>query len=106
MRNGWELYFGVDENNESLAKSKTSEPGQLISTHKGMANASLANVTALLLLFATVATVHAFEVDGIYYNITDGTNNTVEVTYHKYTGSVVIPESVTYNGTTYSVTIS
>ena len=69
--------------------------------------------TALLLLCATVATAHDFEVDGIYYNITDDTDKTIEVTYrsfysdsydNEYTGSVEIPESVTYNGTTYSVT--
>ena len=69
--------------------------------------------TTLLLLCATVATAHDFEVDGIYYNITDDTNKTVKVTYRgtysdeyskEYTGSVVIPESVTYDGTTYSVT--
>ena len=65
--------------------------------------------TALFLLCATVAAAHDFEVDGIYYNITNATNKTVEVTYSssyliKYTGSVVIPESVTYNGATYSVT--
>ena len=69
--------------------------------------------TALLLLCTTVATAHDFEVDGIYYDITDTTNKTVKVTYrgtynysysNEYTGSVVIPESVTYNGTTYSIT--
>ena len=69
--------------------------------------------TALLLLCATVATAHDFEVNGIYYNITNATNPTVEVTYkgtsysqysNEYTGSVVVPESVIYNGTTYSVT--
>ena len=70
--------------------------------------------TALLLLCATVATAYDFAADGIYYSITDATNKTVEVTFkgtsyneysHEYTGSVVIPESVTsYNGITYSVT--
>ena len=69
--------------------------------------------TALLLLCATVATAHDFEVGGIYYNITDATNKTVSVTYkgtsydqysNEYTGSVVIPESVAYNDNTYSVT--
>ena len=66
--------------------------------------------TALLLLCTTVVTAHDFEVDGIFYNITDATNKTVEVTYKgnltvgSYTGSVVIPESVTYFGMTYSVT--
>ena len=60
-----------------------------------------------------MATAHDFEVGGIYYNITDVTNKTVAVTYrgysyssysNEYTDDVVIPESVTYNGTTYSVT--
>ena len=69
--------------------------------------------TALLLLCATVATAHDFEVDGIYYDILSEEDKTVAVTYrgsyynsydNEYTGSVVIPESVTYNGTTYSVT--
>ena len=69
--------------------------------------------TALLLLCSTVVAAHGFYVDGIYYNITDATNKKVEVTYRgnsysdysdEYTGNVVIPESVTYNGTTYSVT--
>ncbi len=67
-------------------------------------------VTLLLLCFAN-ANAHDFEVDGIYYNITSSSNKTVDVTYrgtsyysNEYTGSVVIPSSVTYNGTTYSVT--
>ena len=70
--------------------------------------------TALMLLCCVgTATAHDFEVDGIYYNITNDTNKTVEVTCrgyyydsydNEYTGSVVIPESVTYNGSTYSVT--
>ena len=70
--------------------------------------------TALMLVCCVgMAKAHEFVVDGIYYNITSSTNKTVEVTYrgdyyyqysNEYTGSVVIPESVTYNGTTYSVT--
>ena len=69
--------------------------------------------TALLLLCTTSATAHDFEVGGIYYYVTDATNKTVAVTYrgtsynvylNEYTGSVVIPQSVTYNGSTYSVT--
>ena len=67
--------------------------------------------TALLLLCTTMATAHDFEVGGIYYNILSETNKTVEVTFKgvnyfedEYSASVVIPESVTYNGTTYSVT--
>ena len=69
--------------------------------------------TALLLLFSVAVNAHDFEVNGIYYNITSSTNKTVSVTYRgssyseysgEYTGDVVIPESVAYNGNTYSVT--
>ena len=68
---------------------------------------------ALLLLMATVASAHDFEVGGIYYIITNSTTKEVAVTYkgnsyseysNEYTGSVVIPESVVYNGISYSVT--
>lgn len=67
----------------------------------------------LLLLCSTVAAAHDFEVDGIYYNITDETAKTVEVTYkgaysneyyYEYSGKVTIPSAVTYNGVTYDVT--
>ncbi len=72
----------------------------------------LFTVTAVLLC-SMVANAHNFEVGGIYYNITNATNKTVAVTYkgdhpdrysNEYTGNVVIPESVTYSGTVYSVT--
>ena len=67
-----------------------------------------------LLFLALVATTslwaHHFKVDGIYYNHLDGNN--VKVTYRgndyysydEYAGEVIIPSTVTYNGTTYSVT--
>ena len=67
-------------------------------------------------LFALVATTalwaEDFKVNGIYYNILTDKNNEVEVTYrgsysseyNEYSGSVTIPSTVTYNGTTYSVT--
>ena len=47
-----------------------------------------------------------FKVDGIYYNILENKTNEVEVTEgtYEYTGIVTIPATVTYNGTTYSVT--
>lgn len=70
-------------------------------------------LTALLLMVATVAMAHDFEVGGIYYNILSEEEKTVEVTYRgdsyksysdEYTESVVIPENVTYNGNTYNVT--
>ena len=62
--------------------------------------------TALSLLCATIATAYDFKVGGIYYNITNSTDKTVEVTEGSsyYTGSVVIPESVEYDGITYNVT--
>lgn len=66
-----------------------------------------------MLLCSTFIFAHDFEVDGIYYYITSSADKTVTVTYrgksygyysNEYSGSVTIPESVTYNGTTYSVT--
>jgi len=53
-----------------------------------------------------------FTMDGVYYNITSSTAPyTVEVTYNtipdindpSYTGDIIIPSSVTYNSTTYSI---
>ena len=64
----------------------------------------------LALLVATTVVAHDFEVDGIYYKITD---SVASVTFRgqyvytyvgEYTDTVSIPESVTYNGTTYRVT--
>lgn len=45
-----------------------------------------------------------FEIEGVFYNFID--NNEVEVTQGSpmYSGNVVIPSSVTYNGQTYTVT--
>ena len=71
---------------------------------------------ALLVLFAMLmpmlASAHDFELGGIYYNVLSSANLTVEVTYKgdyvsynddRYKGTVVIPETVTYNGNTYQV---
>ena len=72
--------------------------------------------TLLLVLVASMSTTFAYdaEIDGIYYNFHTSFvppmsfNYTATVTYsdidNKYSGSVVIPSSVSYNGTTYSVT--
>ena len=67
-----------------------------------------------LMLIAVLLTgshtfAHDFEVDGIYYNILSETDKTVEVTYDGnlkvlYTGNLSIPEKVTYNGISYSIT--
>ena len=70
------------------------------------------NLTLLLLalLLPATAIAHDFKVDGIYYKIN---GNEAEVTYkgtsynqysNEYSGDVTIPTTVTYNGTTYSVT--
>ena len=64
-------------------------------------------------LLCTAVYAHDFEVDGIYYNITSSSDLTVSVTYRgssyneysdEYSGSVVIPEKVTYDSKEYSVT--
>ncbi|MDD5780736.1 MAG: hypothetical protein PUD40_06770, partial [Bacteroidales bacterium] len=67
----------------------------------------------LTLLFLSLsARAHDAEVDGIFYNL-DAANKTATVTFkgdnwggggEKYSGDVVIPKKVTYNGITYSVT--
>ena len=67
----------------------------------------------VVLLTSSHAFAHDFEVNGIYYNITCASDLTVEVTFkgdyidiydREYTGNVRIPESVLYNGTSFSVT--
>ena len=69
--------------------------------------------TMAVLLCSLAASAHDFEVGGIYYNITSSTDFTVAVTYrgsssgsysNEYSGAVTIPEGVTYNNNTYSVT--
>ena len=68
----------------------------------------------LLLLVTSVSAIYASDtqVDGIWYDF-DSSTKTASVTYrgsgsnsysNEYSGSVVIPETVTYNGITYSVT--
>ena len=72
----------------------------------------LFNLSLLLLalLLPATASAYDFEVDGIYYKVN---GNEVTVTYkgyyesdyqNDYSGNVAIPATVTYNGTTYSVT--
>ena len=63
--------------------------------------------TLLLALVATTALwAEDFEVNGIYYSIRADKTNEVYVSQgdNRYSGSVTIPATVTYNGTTYSVT--
>ena len=61
-------------------------------------------------LCAVSTTAHDFEVNGIYYliNGTEATvsfrGNTFSEYSNEYSGDIIIPETVTYQGTTYSVT--
>ena len=59
-----------------------------------------------LLALLPLMTNAAVEIDGIYYYLTSGETNTasVESNPNKYSGDVVIPATVTYNDTPYSVT--
>ena len=71
-------------------------------------------VTLLAILVSVSVSAHDFEMGGIYYNITSSSAPyTVAVTFrgnsissfsNEYTGSITIPESVSYNGINYSVT--
>ena len=62
----------------------------------------------LLTVLFGAANMYGFEVNGILYNITSETNRTVEVTHKdfkgNYQGEIIIPESIKYNGKTYTVT--
>lgn len=81
-----------------------------------------------MLLTSIPISAHDFKVDGIWYKISSSRNKTVKVTYDfdifsygqavgpdewivyeqkyeiPYTGEIIIPSSVSHNGTTYSVT--
>ena len=58
-----------------------------------------------MMLLPMVAGAEPVEIDGIYYNlITKGNAAEVTINPDKYTGSMVIPASVTYEGGEYSVT--
>ena len=68
---------------------------------------------ALALLTAASAWAYDFKSGDLYYNITNASNKTVEVTYEyeldpsnysSLPGAVSIPETVSYNGINYSVT--
>ena len=65
-----------------------------------------------LMLSCIALWAHDVEIGGIYYNLNDD-KKTAEVTYrgnnedsyyNEYSGSVTIPETITYNSETYSVT--
>lgn len=63
----------------------------------------------MIAIIACIVAIHAsaydFVKDGIYYNIS-GTNVVVtykDTNYNSYSGTVIIPSTVTYDGTTYNV---
>ena len=63
----------------------------------------------MIAIIACIVAIHAsaydFVKDGIYYNIS-GTNVVVtykDTNYNSYSGTVIIPSTVTYSGTTYNV---
>ena len=64
----------------------------------------------LLLIIMTIlpllANADSVEVDGIYYTLTPETKSASVVTNpNKYSGNVVVPESIIYNNESYSVTL-
>lgn len=66
-------------------------------------------MTIAMLWISISASAYDFEVDGFYYDVTDTSSNKVAVTYkttsyNSYTGVVNIPSTVSYNGTTYTIT--
>ncbi len=70
-------------------------------------HSTLRTLLLLLALVCTNASTHAYDfcVDGIYYKKKNGSDE-VSVTYNeksKYSGNVTIPNAVTYNGKTYTV---
>ena len=61
-------------------------------------------IFVLMLLLPLIASAYDAYIDGIYY---DFSGNEATVTYndnYRYTGTIIIPESVTYKGKSYSVT--
>ena len=60
----------------------------------------------MMALLPVLTSAHDAEIDGIYYNFSgdEATVTHKNTNYNSYSGSVAIPESVTYNGKTFSVT--
>ena len=63
-------------------------------------------ITVAMLLCSVVANAYDFEVNGIYYNIISTSDLTVEVTNgdNKYSGKVIIPETIAYKSKVLKVT--
>ena len=101
-------------NNEKSAHAETSAtqypasqpdhtsiiPGHLIHT---IIRPTLLLILLLFSSFSALALAYGCKVDGIYYDITPA-NRTASVTRVSYSGGVIIPETIAFDGTTYSVT--
>ena len=62
-------------------------------------------VLLILIFLPMLASADPVEIGGIYYNLTKETKEAeVASNPNKYSGSIIIPESVEYEGVTYSVT--
>ena len=66
-------------------------------------------VITMLMACAQITRAYDFEVDGVYYLLNSSSSTEVSVTYKSssydsYSGTVDIPETVTYGGVTYDVT--
>ena len=78
------------------------------STFAGLLTRTIFRPALLLILslfssFSALALAYSCKVDGIYYDITPA-NRTASVTRVSYSGGVIIPETIAFDGTTYSVT--
>ena len=64
-------------------------------------------ILLILMLLPMLASAYDAEIDGIYYNLDQGTKKAEvtykDETYRSYSGNVVIPSSITYHGVDYSV---
>ena len=62
-------------------------------------------LAVLVALFSLNAMAYDVEIDGIYYNVVKKSKQAgVTSGSNKYTGEVTIPDSIVYQGATYSVT--
>ena len=66
---------------------------------------ALMTTLILSVIFSISSSAYDVEVDGIYYNL-NSKDHVAEVTKgdNRYSGDIVIPESITYNNSKYSVT--
>ena len=101
-------------NNEKSAQAETSamrHPASRPASHStfaGLLTRTIFRPALLLILslfssFSALALAYGCKVDGIYYDITPA-NRTASVTRVSYSGGVIIPETIAFDGTTYSVT--